>query len=342
MILVTGATGLVGSYLLYELLKSDEPIRAILHNQISLERTRDIFKNLGGDAAKMVEQVEWIQGDVLDVMLLADAMQGIKKVYHCAAIVSFEPGDEEQMMKINVEGTANVVNAALEAGVEKLCHVSSIAALGRTENSNVIDENSQFKANRYNSKYSLSKYLGEREVWRGTAEGLNAVIVNPSIILGYGQPDKGSTKMFTTIYKNSLFYGQGINGFVGVNDLVRAMIYLMESQIVNERFVVSTGDFSYRDVFSMIARGFGKTEPKFPVPGPILELVWRFEWLRAKLTRAKPLITKETARTSKGNYSYPSEKLQRMLNFEFTPLEETIKHTCQLIESDLRKKRNRK
>ncbi len=338
MILVTGATGLVGSYLLFELLKSDEPIRALLYNQKSLERTRGIFESLGGDAKSMVDRVEWIKGDVLDVMLLAEAMQGIKKVYHCAAIVSFEPVDHDNMMKINVEGTTNVVNAALEAGVEKLCHVSSVAALGRTENSNVIDEKSQFKTNRYNSKYSLSKHLAEREVWRGTAEGLNAVIVNPAIILGYGHPDKGSTKMFTTIYKNSLFYGQGINGFVGVEDVVRAMIGLMESNIVNERYVVSAGDFSYRDIFSMIARGFGKPEPKFPVPAPILELVWRFEWLRAMLTSAKPLITKETARTSKGNYLYPSNKLKKALNFEYTPMEETISRTCHIMESNMSKK----
>lgn len=338
MILVTGATGLVGSYLLYDLLKSDEPIRAILYNQKSLERTRSIFESLGGDAPKMLERIEWMQGDVLDVMLLAEAMQGVKKVYHCAAIVSFEPSDHDNMMKINVEGTANVVNAALEAGVEKLCHVSSVAALGRTENSNVIDEKSQFKTNRYNSKYSLSKHLAEREVWRGTAEGLNAVIVNPSIILGYGHPDKGSTKMFTTIYKNSLFYGQGINGFVGVEDVVRAMIGLMESDIVNERYIVSTGDFSYRDVFSMIARGFGKSEPKFPVPAPILELVWRFEWLRSKLTRSKPLITQETARTSKGDYLYPGNKLKQALNFEYIPMEVTINRTCQMMLNDMRRK----
>ena len=333
MILVTGATGLVGSYLLFDLLKSDEPIRALLYNQKSLERTRGIFESLGGDAAGMLERIEWVKGDVLDVMLLEKAMQGVKKVYHCAAIVSFEPGDHDMMMKINVEGTANVVNAALEAGVDKLCHVSSVAALGRTEDSDVIDEKSQFKTNRYNSKYSLSKHLAEREVWRGTAEGLNAVIVNPSIILGYGHPDKGSTKMFTTIRKNSLFYGQGINGFVGVEDVVRAMIGLMESKVVNERFVVSTGDFSYREVFSMIARGFDKREPKLPVPAPILELVWRFEWLRSKLTASKPLITRETARTSKGNYLYPSDKLKQALNFEYTPLEETINRSCQLMKS---------
>jgi nucleoside-diphosphate-sugar epimerase len=334
MILVTGATGLVGSYLLFDLLKTEEPVRALLHNDKSLERTKHIFKSLGGDADALLKRVEWIKGDVLDVMLLAQAMQGVKKVYHCAAIVSFEPGDHPKMMKINVEGTANVVNTAIDAGVGKFCHVSSIAALGRTENSLVIDEKSQFKPDSHNSKYALSKFLAEKEVWRGSAEGLNVLIVNPSIILGYGHPGKGSTKMFTTIRKNSTFYGQGINGFVGVEDVVRVMIALMESTIVNERFVVSTGDFSYRDVFSMIARGFDKPEPRFPVPAPFLEIVWRFEWLRSKLTGSKPLITRETARTSKKNYLYSSQKLLSAINFEYSPLEETINRTCQFLKID--------
>lgn len=336
MILVTGATGLVGSYLLFELLKNDEPVKALLYNENSLNRTRRIFSSLGADADALIKRVEWVKGDVLDVLAINEAMKGVSRVYHCAAIVSFDPRDHDMMMKINVEGTANIVNAALEEGVEKLCHVSSIAALGRTENSNVIDEKSQFKTARINSKYSLSKHMAEREVWRGTAEGLNAVIVNPSIILGYGHPEKGSTRMFTTIYRNSMFYGQGINGFVGVEDVVRAMISLMKSEVKNERFVVSGGDFSYKDVFSMIARGFGKREPKFPVPALALEIVWRFEWLRGKLTGTKPLITRETARTSKGNYSYSSQKLQCTLKFEYTPLEETILKTCKLIELDLK------
>lgn len=336
MILVTGATGLVGSYLLYDLLQNHESVRALLYNQNSLNRTRRIFESLGADAETLLARVDWVKGDVLDVLAIEKAMQGVKKVYHCAAIVSFDPKDHQLMMKINVEGTANVVNAALEAGVEKLCHVSSIAALGRTENSPVIDEKSQFKTGKYNSKYSLSKYMAEREVWRGTAEGLQAVIVNPSIILGYGHPEKGSTRMFTTIYKNSLFYGQGTNGFVGVEDVVRAMVQLMDSPVKNERFVVSGGDYSYREVFSIIARGFGKAEPRYPVPAAILEIVWRFEWLRGKITGTRPLITRETARTSKGNYQYSSKKLHCTLQFEYTPLEETILKTCRLIENDIK------
>ncbi|MFH1120879.1 MAG: NAD-dependent epimerase/dehydratase family protein [Bacteroidota bacterium] len=339
MILVTGATGLVGSYLLYELLKADEPVRAILHNPASIGHTRKIFSSLGSDAEALINRIEWVDGDVLDYFSLADAMKGVQKVYHCAAIVSFDPRDRELMMKINVDGTANVVNAALEMGVDKLCHVSSIASLGRTENSNIIDEKSQFRTNTYNSKYSLSKYAGEREVWRGTAEGLNAVIVNPSVILGYSDTDKGSTKMFSVIYRNSLFYGKGINGFVDVRDVVRAMTGLMESNVRNERFVVSAGDFTYREIFTLIARGFGKSDPKIALPDFLLNITWRLEWLRSKLTGARPLITRETARTSKGSFYYATKKLHCTLNFEYTPIEKTISRTSRLISEDIKNSR---
>lgn len=339
MILVTGATGLVGSYLLYDLLKAQEPVRALLHNPESRNHTRKIFNSLGAEAEALIKRIEWVEGDVLDYFSLADAMKGVHKIYHCAAIVSFDPRDRDLMMKINVEGTANVVNAALEAGIEKLCYVSSIASLGRTENSNIIDEKSQFKTSSYNSKYSLSKYSGEREVWRGTAEGLKAVIVNPSVILGYSDPDKGSTKMFSTIKRNSLFYGKGINGFVDVQDVTRAMTGLMESNVQNERFVVSAGDFTYREVFTLIARGFGKPDPKLAVPDLVLGLVWRLEWLRGKLTGSKPLITRETAKTSKGKFYYATGKLHCTLNFEYTPLEKTISRTCRLISEDIKNSR---
>jgi dihydroflavonol-4-reductase len=335
MILITGATGLVGSYLMFSLLKQGRKVRALLYNRKSLERTRLIFNSLGGDAEELINQVEWVEGDILDVTILHEAMQDIDQVYHCAAIVSFDPGEWDIMMKINVDGTANVVNAALEAGVSKLCHVSSIASLGRTDDSNIIDENSEWRSTSYNSKYSKSKFMAEREIWRASAEGLPVIIVNPSIILGYGHPEKGSTRMFRTIYKVSKFYGRGINGFVDVQDVVRAMIELMESDIKNERFVVSAGNYSYKEIFSMIAKGFNKPIPNIQVPDIILEAVWRFEWLRIKIKKDKPLITKETATTSKSNHYYSSAKLIDALNFEYIPMEETIHTVCRLLEPEL-------
>lgn len=335
MILVTGATGLVGSYLLHALLLKGLKVKAILFNKKSLNRTRVIFTCLGSNAEELINRVEWIQGDVLDVSALSEAMKGVDQVYHCAAIVSFDPGDRNLMMKVNVEGTANVVNAALEAGVKKLCHVSSIASLGRTDESNIIDENSEWRNTSYNSRYSKSKYLAEREVWRGSAEGLPVIIVNPAIILGYGHPDKGSTKLFKTIHRTSLFYGKGTNGYVDVQDVVKAMIALMESKIENERFVISAGSYSYKHIFGLIAQGFNKQSPRIQVPDMVLEVVWRFEAIRSALTRNKPLITRETATTSKGNYYYSSDKLINTLNFEYTPIEVTIGNICRVIEGEL-------
>jgi nucleoside-diphosphate-sugar epimerase len=335
MIFVTGATGLVGSYLLHSLLKEGKDVRAILYTEKNLERTRTIFKSLGSDP-EVLKKVDWIKGDVLDVVLLEEAMQGVDQVYHCAAIVSFDPRDKNKMMKVNVEGTTNMVNAALVAGVKKLCYVSSIAALGRSEETNIIDENSEWKNTQYNSKYSKSKYLAEREVWRASAEGLPVVVVNPAIILGYGHPEKGSTRMFKTIYKNSLFYGRGSNSFVDVEDVVKAMILLMESDIENERFVVAAGNYSYKTIFSLIAKGFNKSVPKIAVPDFALELVWRFEAIRATLMNDKPLITKETANTSRHDNHYSNEKIRKMIDFEFRPIEVTISTLCSAMEPELR------
>jgi dihydroflavonol-4-reductase len=342
MILVTGATGLVGSYLLHALLLKGLKVRSLLYNRKSLDRTRVIFTSLGSNAEELIKKVEWIEGDVLDVSALLEAMQGVDQVYHCAAIVSFDPGDRNLMMKVNVEGTANVVNTALEAGVSKLCHVSSIASLGRSEESNIIDEKSEWRNTSYNSRYSKSKYLAEREVWRASAEGLPVIIVNPAIILGYGHPGKGSTKLFKTIHKTSLFYGKGTNGYVDVQDVVKAMISLMDSEIVNERFVISAGSYTYKHIFGLIAQGFNKPSPRIEVPDLVLEVVWRFEAIRSALTRNKPLITKETATTSKGNYYYSSEKLINTLNFKYIPIEETIGSICKVIENELNGKPNSK
>ncbi len=339
MILVTGATGLVGSYLLHKLLLKGERVRGTLYNRQSIERTRAIFNSLGSNAEELLGKIEWIEGDVLDVMMLEEAMKGVDHVYHCAAVVSFDPRDLDHMMRINIDGTANVVNAALAAGVKKFCHVSSIASLGRTDDSDIIDEESEWRSGSKNSKYSRSKFMGEREVWRASAEGLPVVIVNPSIILGYGHPDKGSTRMFKTIHKNSAFYGKGTNGFVDVRDVVNAMVSLMESDIVNERFVVSAGNFTYKDIFSMIARGFKKPEPRFEVPNFILDIVWRVEAARARLMNDKPLITKETATTSKFHHYYSSSKLEKALNYSFIPIEDTIQSLCNAMKDELNGKK---
>lgn len=338
MILVTGATGLLGSNLLYSLLLSGQQVRALLHKADSLKRTKKIFNSYCSNAEELLEKVEWFQGDVLDTLVLHEAMKGVDQVYHCAAIVSFETSDRQQMMKVNVEGTSNVVNAALEAKVSKLCYISSIAALGRTDDSDIIDEDSVWVDSKWNSWYSISKHKAEREVWRASAEGLPVVIVNPGIIFGYGNPEKGSVKMFSTIHKISLFYGKGTNSFVDVQDVVRAMVGLMDSEIRDERFVVSAGNFTYKQIFNWIAEGFSKPAPTIAIPDFVLEAVWRFEAIRSFVSGNKPLITRETSNTSKNNFYYSSDKLINRIGFQYKPMEQTIKLICTLLEDELTRK----
>ncbi|HKP31763.1 MAG TPA: NAD-dependent epimerase/dehydratase family protein, partial [Chitinophagaceae bacterium] len=245
-ILVTGGTGLVGSYLLKELIKGNAHIKALYRKAIP-----EIFTNEDN------EKIEWIKGDVLDVPVLFDSMQGVDQVYHAAAIVTFNPKRKKELFRINIEGTANVVNAAIESGVKKMVHVSSVSAMGRIRKNVEIDETMFWTEETSNSNYGKSKYLSEMEVWRGIAEGLQAVIVNPTVILGAGDWEGGSSKIFKSAYENFPWYTEGAGGFVDVRDVVRSMIMLMESSITAERFVISAENKTYREIFTTIANEFG-------------------------------------------------------------------------------------
>ncbi|MBE0662330.1 MAG: NAD-dependent epimerase/dehydratase family protein [Bacteroidales bacterium] len=328
MILVTGGTGLVGIRLLFDLVAGRKQVRAIKRKSSSLVMLEKIFHVLSDRADEMLQQIEWVNGDVQDYLSLEAALQGVEQVYHCAAVVSFDPKDKPMMMGINVGGTANVVNASLAAGIEKLVFVSSVAALGRAEENIMIDENGDWSDSKENSAYAKSKYAAEREVWRGMAEGLNVVIVNPSIILGPGDPHKSSAKLLSTAIKGNLFYTEGVNAFVDVRDVSRAMIALMESNLANERFIINQGNYSYRHIFNLMAEGFGKKHPRIEVKPWMFEILWRVDKFRSVISGTSPLITRETARTSSKKYLYSNEKIRKALNFSFISIEESIRENC--------------
>jgi nucleoside-diphosphate-sugar epimerase len=236
MILITGATGLVGSHLTFDLVSKGWQVMALKRPDSDLTMIRNVFRLYSDEPEVLFSRINWVEGDLMDVYLLEDSLQEGDDVYHCAALVSFLPGDRKKLMRVNTEGTANLVNAALEKKVRKLCYVSSIAALGRPEHQDdVIDERLVWKTSRNNSNYAVSKYGGEREVWRGIAEGLNSVIVNPGIILGVAGPTQGSSRIFNVVWEGLKFYPTGKNGFVDVRDVARAMLQLMESNISNEK-----------------------------------------------------------------------------------------------------------
>lgn len=315
MILITGATGLVGSHLLRRLVLGGKKVRATYRNSIPVS-----------DIAHLVE---WVQADILDVLALEDAMQHIEQVYHCAAVVSFSPDQKKQLQHVNIEGTANVVNAALNAGVKKMVFMSSVAALGRIREDVAIDETMNWTPETSNSEYGKSKYLAEMEVWRGIGEGLNAVIVNPVIILGAGDWSSGSTAIFKSAYDEFPWYTEGISGFVDVEDVVTAMMELMQSAISAQRFIISGANVPYRSVFNLIAKAFGKKIPSRKVSPLMAAIVWRVEAVKSWFTRKKPLLTRETAKTAQAKVNFDNTRLlQTLPTFAYTPLEVSIDRIC--------------
>lgn len=316
MILVTGATGLVGGHLLRRLVAGGHKVRAIYRSVIP---ESDISK-----------QVEWVKADILDVIALEEAMQGVNQVYHCAAVVSFNPGQKKQLHHVNTEGTANVVNAALEANVQKLIFMSSVAALGRIREDVAIDETMNWTPETSNSEYGKSKYMAEMEVWRAIGEGLNAVIVNPVIILGAGDWNSGSSAIFKSAYDEFPWYTEGISGFVDVEDVVTVMTGLMNSNIVAQRFIVSAANTPYRSVFNLIANGFGKKLPSRKVTPFLAAIVWRIEAIKSWFTGKSPLLTRETARTAQAKVHFNNTKLLKALPaFSYTPIETSVERICQ-------------
>ena len=275
------------------------------------------------------KKIEWIKGDVLDIPVLFESMRDVDQLYHAAAIVTFNPKRKKELFRINIEGTANVVNAAIENGVKKMVHVSSVSAMGRIRKNVEIDETMFWTEETSNSSYGKSKYLSEMEVWRGIAEGLQAVIVNPTVILGAGDWEGGSSKIFKSAYESFPWYTEGAGGFVDVRDVVRSMTMLMESNITSERFVISAENKTYREVFTMIANEFGKTPPSKKATPFLSYLVWRIEQLKSVFSKREPLLTRETAATGQAVVAFNNSKLKRFLpSFEYIPVNKAIADTC--------------
>jgi len=262
MIMVTGGTGFVGAHLLYHLTKEGKRVKALKRPGSDVKWVKKIFSYYSKNPEEQFGLVEWVEGDILDNYSLTEAFDGVDQLYHTAAMVSFHASDREKVIKTNVEGTANVVNAALEKNIGKMCYVSTVGVLGRDDTKDLTDEDTQLKTSSGSSVYSKSKYEAEREVWRGIAEGLNAVIVNPSIIVGPGNWQAGSSQVFETMWKGLKFYTGGMNGFVDVNDLVKAMIILMEGDYSGERYIISAENVSYKQFFEWMARAMDLPAPQ--------------------------------------------------------------------------------
>ncbi|MBO9635246.1 MAG: NAD-dependent epimerase/dehydratase family protein [Chitinophagaceae bacterium] len=286
--------------------------------------------------SSIFEKVEWVDGDILDVVSLEDAMQGVDAVIHAAAVVSFDPDKRKTLFKVNIEGTANVVNAALEANVRRFVYISSVAALGRTAKESKVTEEKKWTKSKSNTHYAISKYFAEMEVWRAMGEGMEVMILNPSTILGFGNWEHSSCEIFKTVYNEFPWYTEGVNGFVDVEDVAKVTVALMRSPVSNERFIVSGENWSIRQLMNSIAGNFGKKKPSKNATPFLMKIAWRLEKLKSKFTGKKPLLTKQSARVAQSKTYFDNTKLLNALpDFSFTPLSQTIEKACNQYKQQL-------
>lgn len=328
MILVTGGTGLVGSHLLYHLSLENDKIRATFRTKSSLEKVKKVFSYYTSDES-FFSKIDWFQADITDVPAMIPAFESISQVYHCAAFISFNSKDYRKMRKANIHGTAIIVNLSIAAKIDKLCFVSSIAAVGDSLKGDIITEENEWNKELDNSGYSITKFGAEMEVWRASQEGIDVVIVNPGVILGSGFWNSGSGKLFSQVYNGFKYYTEGITAFVSVTDVVKPMILLMNSDIKNERFILVSENKSFKEIFFSIADSFGKKRPTKKVKPWQTAFFWRVSSVLSFITRKEPLLSKYSARSAHSISKYSSEKIEKVLGFKFEFIENSIKRVCE-------------
>jgi dihydroflavonol-4-reductase len=317
MIAVTGANGLLGSFIVRKLIQEQKSFVAI--------------KRAGSDTSLLedvADKVQWRTADVLNPLMLSDALEGCTQVIHSAAVVSFNPWQADNVLEINSIGTRNIVNACFHQNIKRLVHISSVAALGRQKEQTIIREDNKWVENPLNSVYADSKYKAELEVFRGQEEGLNTVILNPSIILAPADWNRSSAKLFRYVWHQRPFYIDASLNYVDVRDVASCAYQLLQSNFEAERFIVSAGNISFKNFFEKTANKFDVKPPSVRLSKSIVKSVARFERIRTWFTRSEPLITRETAQLVGAQFLYDNKKIKNNLNFEFQTLENTLEWCC--------------
>lgn len=317
MVLVTGGTGLVGSHLLYALAADGEKIRALYRTAAKIDSVKELFEWYGDKGEALFNKIEWVSGDITRIPSLEKAFDGVRTVYHTAAYISFDPKNEEKLLKANYEGTANIVNMCIAKGVPQLCYTSSIATI--SGNNTILDEENHWDAS-HSNVYATSKYLAEMEVWRGGQEGLKIAIVNPGVIFGPGNWRRGSGWFFTRLATGMRYFPPGGTGFIGVWDVVTAMRQLMDSGVYQQRFILVSENLSFKEVFDQIARELGVSPPEKKLQPWMLEVLWRLDWLRCALGSGKRQLSKAVAHSLQHPKKYDNGKIGKAIPFSFEPL----------------------
>lgn len=323
----------MGSHLLLQLTSSGYNPRAIYRDKSKIDDLRRLFRFYNPHPESLMERIEWVHADLEDYFALEDALLGIKQVYHAAAMVSFNPGEARKMLKTNAEGTANLMNACIQRKVEKICHVSSISSLGKQIDGEHIDEQVEWQLDDHRSAYSYSKFRAEMEVWRASKEGIPVVIVNPSVVIGPVNWLRSSGKLFYSIKRGMPFYTKGTTGFVDVRDVAKAIVMVMESDSVNERFILNSENLSFKDFFTMVAKEMGETPPFIKASRLMTEAGWRVNLLLCLVAGKTPALTKDTARTAHALSTYSAMKFSKKFDYEFIPVNKAIENAAKWFKT---------
>ncbi len=328
MNLVTGATGIIGSHVVLELLQTGQEVVACKRKQSDTKKTEKLFSYYSTEYKKLFAKIKWIELDIFDSFSVEEALFGIKNVYHCAGLVSFNNRDKKKLFQINELGTRNIVNACLQEKVETLCHVSSLSVMHNLDFKLPITEEVFWKSSGKESNYAKSKYNAEKEVWRGMEEGLNAVIVNPGIVLSPGFWNQSSSTIFNTCYRGNKFYTSGKSAFVAAADVAKIMIELVEKRQFGNRYILSENNYSFKEVFDKIQTCFDKPVPTIRANMAILKVGWLVDSIISFVSGKSPILTMSVIHSSQNRQTYSNKKINHTLNYRFKAISREIEDIC--------------
>ncbi len=337
MILVTGATGLLGSHLTAALLMQSKKVCALYRDKSKIENTKKILSYYTDEVDIYFSKIKWFEANVTDYFSLQEPFTNVTEVYHCAGLVSFDEKDNKQLYAINAEGTEHVINTCLEKGIKRFCHVSSVATLQIEANKKYVDEFSVWKTSSGNSSYAITKYRGEFEAWRGAAEGMNVLVVNPSVILGAGCWGQSSTQIITRCYKGLPIYTEGVTGYIDVRDVVNCMIKLMDANKFGQRYILNSENCSFKEITHQLQQNFNKPTSKIKAGKFLLNAALVFSTTKNIFSRKKSFITKSVIQSAQKKTYYDNTKVCKEINYKFIPIKESLAYVAGLYKKEYSK-----
>ena len=337
MNLVTGATGIIGSHVVFSLLQNNEFVIAGKQKQSDILKVKKLFSYYTKNYQELFDKIKWVEIDLLDIYSIEAALENVNSVYHCAGMVSFNKKDRASLYQINEIGTTNIVNACLSKNINSLCYVSSISAINNLDYKLPLNEDVFWKKSGKESDYSISKYNAEREVWRGIEEGLSAVIVNPGIVLSPGFWNQSSSVLFSTCFKGNKFYTNGSSAYIGALDLSAIMLELVSAKKFGSRYIIIENNYSYHFILSEIQKQFNKTPPSIKISKWLMRLGRLASQVASNFTKNHPIISSSMINSAFNTQTFSNQKILALTKRQIMPINQVINEICKIYLSENQK-----